>query len=251
MANHFLSGGKLALEELLYTLALDTSESRGSVAVLRSGEPAALKLHDDNSDYSQWLLAAAEELLHCADIRIEDLDLLAVATGPGSFTGLRVGLTTVKAWVEVYGKPVVGVSRLEAMAQSHRSETGSGFVAASYDAQRGQLFGALYRSSSGQLARVQDELVISPQDFLEWVAKHAQAQSVSWISLDPELLTSLPNWRIRTQYGDSMTSCAPDLSTAIGKLAEVRARVGAFSDPLALDANYVRRSDAEIFWKGR
>jgi hypothetical protein len=74
---------------------------------------------------------------------------------------------------------------------------------------------------------------------------------VSWVSLDPELVTSLPRWSKRSGRGDTMTQCSPDLAIAIGRLAEERARNGIFSDPLELDANYVRRSDAEIFWKGR
>ena len=73
---------------------------------------------------------------------------LAVSTGPGSFTGVRVGFATVKAWAEVYGTRVVGVSRLESMA---RVGDRSGLVAASYDAQRGQIFGGLYRWVEGAM----------------------------------------------------------------------------------------------------
>ena len=87
-------------------LAVDTSEARGSVALLRRGELLATRVHDTSHDYSEWLLPAVDELLGASRMRMAELDLLAVSTGPGSFTGVRVGLTTVKAWVEVYGKPV-------------------------------------------------------------------------------------------------------------------------------------------------
>jgi len=233
------------------TLAIDTTESRGSVAFLRDGETIALTAHKGSADYSGWLLPAVEEVLERAASRMEDVNLLAVATGPGSFTGLRVGLTTVKAWAEVYGTPVVGVSRLEAMAYRRAGEVASGFLAVFYDAQRGQLFGALYRSDGGQLVRVEDERVIPPAEFVKWVAEQTGEQPVTWISLDPELLTSLESWGERSAIGDKVVPCVPNLAAAIGRLAEERARCGMFSDPLALDANYVRRSDAEIFWKGR
>ena len=230
-------------------LALDTSEARGSVCLLRGSETLAGQAHDTTADYSEWLLPAVDEVLRASGVRIQDVDLLAVATGPGSFTGLRVGLTTVKAWAEVYRKPIVGVSRLEAIARlqpaPHR------FVAPFYDAQRGQLFGALYQFHSGRLARIEDELVIAPDDFLDWVARHSHGEPVSWLSLDPVLLTSLPIWPNRLECGDTMTRCAPELAPAIARLASERAQAGSFSDPFELDANYVRRSDAEIFWKGR
>lgn len=232
-------------------LAIDTSETRGSVALLRSGQTIATVAHKENVDYSEWLLPKVGEVLAAGETKMEHLDLLAVATGPGSFTGLRVGLTTVKAWAEVYGKPIVGVSRLEAIARCRRHEAATSFVAAFYDAQRGQIFGALYRSSFGRRARIEDELVISPEDFLEWVEKQAGKEKVMWISLDPPMVTDLAGWKKRSERGDTMCVCAPELAPVIGALAEERARIGEFSDPLELDANYVRRSDAEIFWKGR
>jgi tRNA threonylcarbamoyladenosine biosynthesis protein TsaB len=233
----------------LITLAVDTSDARGSVALLRDGRSAATASHQDGSDYSAWLLPAVGEILQRTCETMKGVELLAVATGPGSFTGLRVGLTTVKAWAEVYGRPVVGVSRLEAMARSDRPPSERSFVAAFYDAQRGQIFAALYHSAFGRLARIEDELVTAPEEFLSYVQSQAGAQAVNWVALDPQLITSLPDWGKRT--ADTMQACFPPLAAEIGKLAEVRARSGEFSDPLALDANYVRRSDAEIFWKGR
>jgi tRNA threonylcarbamoyladenosine biosynthesis protein TsaB len=230
-------------------LAIDTSEARGSVAVLRDWEALATKAHDTGEDYSGWLLGGVGGALAAAGKRLEEVDVLAVSTGPGSFTGLRVGLTTVKAWAEVYGKPVVGVSRLEAM--SRLLERRSGVRAAFYDAQRGQLFGGLYRALYGRIARVGEEMVIAPGTFLEEADKEGGRERISWISLDPELVTSLDGWKRRQELGDTMQQCQPELAVAIGRVAEGRARQGLFTDSMELDANYVRRSDAEIFWKGR
>ena len=232
----------------MITLAIDTCEARGSVAVRRDGAVLALKKHEDSTDYSAWLLPAVDEVLAKAGIPLQAVDLLAVATGPGSFTGLRVGLTTVKAWAEVYGKPIVGVSRLEAMARSR--ETGPGFVAACYDAHRGQLFAGVYRCLNGRRERVGEELVISPEEFVELVDAEAGEEKVSWVTLDSELMSNLDSLKQRLAHGDSLCGCAPELASAIGALAEERAAKGELTDPLALDANYVRRSDAEIFWKG-
>src|SRR6516164_6463563 len=132
----------------MITLALDTSESRGSVAVRRDGRTVAVRLHGGTADYSSWLLGAVEDTLREAVATMPSGQLLAVSTGPGSFTGVRVGLVTVKAWAEVYGTRVVGVSRLESMV---RVGERSGLVAVSDDAQRGQIFGGLYRWVEGTM----------------------------------------------------------------------------------------------------
>jgi len=229
------------------TLAIDTSEARGSVAVLRDGSLRAERAHRDGSDYSGWLLPAVEEVLSEAGSKMEQLEVLAVSTGPGSFTGLRVGLTTVKAWAEVYNKRIVGVSRLEAIA---RSQTGDcPLVVAFYDAQRGQLFAGLYAKAEGYLRRVGDEMVISPGDLVSLVGGQAGGQRVAWIGLDPELVNKEQGMDARIGAGDRILTCSDELAGDIGMLAEERALRGQFSDPLTLDANYVRRSDAEIFWK--
>jgi tRNA threonylcarbamoyladenosine biosynthesis protein TsaB len=214
----------------------------------RGGGPVASALHVDRTDYSEWLLPAVDRVLRDGAAMMSAVELLAVATGPGSFTGVRVGLSTVKAWSEVYGRPVVGVSRLEALAKTEKDK--AGLVAAYYDAQRGQIFGALYRSSCGRLAKIGEELVIDPAAFLEMAGTAAGEGNVSWVSLDPELLTDLAGWKRRVDLGDTMRRSPAELASTIGEIAEERAERGEFTDPLALDANYVRRSDAEIFWKG-
>lgn len=230
-------------------LALDSSEARGSVALLRDGKVLAVRRHDSDEDYSAWLLPAVEEVFRRATARMADVDVLAAATGPGSFTGLRVGLTTVKAWAEVYRKPLVGVSRLEALGGAGPANAGP--VAAYYDAQRGQIFGAFFERFSQASHKAVQEFVASPEAFLDIVDREAGPTKVCWISLDPELITRLPSWNRRLECGDTMETCAPELAIPVARIAQQHAQSGEFTDPLELDANYVRRSDAEIFWKGR
>ena len=232
----------------MIVLAMDPCEARGGVVVRVEGKVAGRRMHEGREDYSGWLRPATQGALNEAGIRKEAVDILAAATGPGSFTGLRVGLTTVKAWAEVYGKPVVGVSRLEAMARERKAE--GGFVAACFDAQRGEVFGAVYRSAFGRLAQIGDERVISPEGFVQSVDQEAGSAVVRWVSLDPEMITSLERWKGRTERGDVMSACHVAPVVTIAAIAEERAERGEFTDALALDANYVRRSDAEIFWKG-
>ncbi|HTA60291.1 MAG TPA: tRNA (adenosine(37)-N6)-threonylcarbamoyltransferase complex dimerization subunit type 1 TsaB [Candidatus Baltobacteraceae bacterium] len=232
----------------MITLGIDTCEARGSVAVRKDAVLVSVQKHESAEDYSSWLLPAVERGLATAEARLRDIQLLAVACGPGSFTGVRVGLTTVKAWAELFGIKVVGVSRLEVMARQLRDATG--FVAASFDAQRGQVFGGLYwREGEQGWNIVEEEMVIAPDDFVRWVAEKTRGDIVRWITLDAELIADVPSWKERVERGETLIRCADGLAAGVAELGEERARMGKFTDPLELDANYVRRSDAEIFWK--
>ena len=232
----------------MITLGIDTCEARGSVAVWKDAALAAFQEHATPEDYSSWLLPAVEECLSKAGFALRSIDVFSVATGPGSFTGLRVGITAVKAWSELLGKPVVGVSRLEVMARTLALR--EGLVAASFDAQRGQIFGGLYRANAdGSLKLIEQEMVIGPEDFVRWVGERAGESPTHWVTLDPELLLKAPAWQQRAERGKSLTLSTNRLAAGVAQLGEERALHGQLTDALHIDANYVRRSDAEIFWK--
>jgi tRNA A37 threonylcarbamoyladenosine modification protein TsaB len=126
----------------------------------------------------------------------------------------------------------------------------SGFVATSFDAQRGQVFGGLYKREGEQSwSLIEEEMVIAPDEFVKWVGQHTSGVGVRWITLDTGLIADVPNWKERAARGDTLIRCADGLAAGVAELGEERARMGKFADPLMLDANYVRRSDAEIFWK--
>ncbi len=229
----------------MISLAMDTCDARGSVALRLDGVCRSIRIHEAD-DYSNWLLPAADAVLQEAGCAWPSVGLLAVATGPGSFTGVRIGLTAVKGWAEVYRKRIVGVSRLEAMA---RIGTHKEWLAPLFDAHRGQVFGALYRRNGKDLQTVEPGLVIAPSALLTLVQQRVGAETVEWPTLDPDLIVACENWAERAEQGDVITPCRGALANAIGELAEERAARGEFTDTLTLDANYVRRSDAEIFWK--
>jgi tRNA threonylcarbamoyladenosine biosynthesis protein TsaB len=232
----------------LIILAIDTSDTLGSVAVRQAGNLVSSRLHSAPDDYSSWLIPAVQSVLSMSQSTLGTLDLLAVCTGPGSFTGLRVGLTTVKAWAEIYGKRIVGISRLEAL--SRNGTTNHPFVLASYDAQRGQNFAALYRREADQLKLVSNELVATPEEILQFVSQHAGKEPVEWVQLGAENISTAAGWQSRAECGDVLTASPLNLAATIALLAEEHAAKGEYTDVLQLDANYVRRSDAEIFWKG-
>ncbi|GAC1663914.1 MAG: hypothetical protein NVS9B4_19010 [Candidatus Acidiferrum sp.] len=228
-------------------LAIDTCDAQGSVSVLSGTVVLHTIPHGDSGDSSVWLFPAIEQALECSSKSLADVDLYAVAGGPGSFTGLRIGLTTVKALAELYQSPIVSVSRLEAMAVSAPLDTS--WVVVFSDARRGHLFAGLYRRVDGKLERSGDELVISPEQLVERVMAQAGSAPVGWVSPDPAAVLKLPAWENRKSCGDNMSEVAAPFSPAIGLLGLTLARAGQVTDALSLDASYVRRSDADNLWK--
>src|ERR1051326_6652773 len=130
-------------------LLVDTADSRGCVALFSRDNLIDCEAHPDAADYSTWLLPASHRILQKSGLSLVDFDAYAVCSGPGSFTGLRVGLTTVKAWAEIHEKPIVAVSRLEALTMFEPAGR-ERFLAAYMDARRDQVFAALYRRAKEQ-----------------------------------------------------------------------------------------------------
>jgi tRNA threonylcarbamoyl adenosine modification protein YeaZ len=232
----------------VFLLALDTCDSRGSVATLRDAEVLGTAVHEVSGDYSSWLLPAVQEILRATGLAFTHLDAYAVAAGPGSFTGVRVGLATVKAWAEVYGRGIAVVSRLEALAT--QASGARPYVAAFADARRGQVFGAIYRRRGDSLDRIADEMVIAPEKFVAWAARSACADSIQWISTEPKCLTETEAWAARQSLGETIETASYILAPAIGRLGYRMALENRLTDALSPDANYVRRSDAELWNNG-
>jgi tRNA threonylcarbamoyladenosine biosynthesis protein TsaB len=230
-------------------LALDTCDSNGSVAVLRDAQVLQTQTHETSEDYSSWILNAVTELLRAAGLSLSGIDAYAVAAGPGSFTGVRVALTTAKAWAEVYARGVAAVSRLEALATQAAGTEAR--VAAFADARRGQIFAALYTRATGRLERVGDETVIAPGKFVSWAVEQSGADAIRWVSADPSCLNETPAWAARRSLGETVDTVSPSLAPVIGRMGYRLALAKRLTTALALDANYVRRSDAEVSWHDR
>lgn len=234
-------------------LAIDTGSASGSLALLRDSTVLAERRTPGGEAYAESLLRETRELLNGARISLEQIGLFAVNAGPGSFTGLRVGLTTVKGWAEVWGCPVAAVSGLEAVATQVSGAVAPGsLVAAIMDAYRGQIFGGIFRSrndGSGVLDRVGDEIVTSAAEFVQVLRPELPGGCELVIAcIQPEVIRP-------AMEGQGLGCCRIEivsdaLAPFIGRLGYAKALRGEVVDALRLDANYIRRSDAEMNWKG-
>jgi tRNA threonylcarbamoyladenosine biosynthesis protein TsaB len=232
----------------MIVLAIDTCEVRGSVAVLHDGAVLQVVTHTSAEEYSCWLLPAVDSALEAAKSTLQAVDVFAVASGPGSFTGVRIGLTTVKAWSEVFDRPIVAVSRLEALAAQWDGDTP--YLASFIDAQRGQVFGSLCKRTANGLTLIEQEMVAPPEVFIDWADRRAAGVEVAWVSTDPDSIANQPAWQGRAARGEKIECVPCVLAPLIGKMAFQRALKGDMQDALSVDANYVRRSYVEVFQKG-
>jgi tRNA threonylcarbamoyladenosine biosynthesis protein TsaB len=237
----------------MIVLAIDTCDVRGSVSILEDAAVLHTEIHEGVEEYSSWVLPAVGRALLAGGKALRDVDLYAVSAGPGSFTGVRIGLTTVKAWGEVFGKPIVAVSRLEVLAGEALRRGGAKdatYVASFVAAQRDQIFGAHYKRVEERLILQGEELAGEPEDFLARVEEVCGRARVQWVSTDPTVVARSPTWFARTGRGDEIVTVACVLAPMIAKLGYRKAAEGSVVNALELDANYVRRPYVEVNWKG-
>ena len=192
-------------------LAIDTSTPAGSVGVLRDDRVLGIVSTWVAETYSSRIFRHLEFLLSELSIKTAEIDLFAVAAGPGSFSGLRVGLAAAKAWAEVHKKPIAAVSTLESVAaqvrlEGQNSSRGSlPVVVPMLDARRGQVYAGVYRpntpsASSAEsalnglgiddLMRVGEERVMSAAEFLAVLRGEVADDPVIFATPTPEILSA-------------------------------------------------------------
>ncbi len=217
-------------------LALDTTAEFGSLAIVEDDRLVEeVPLHAPEG-FSQILFEHLERLLARHALTAADFDCFASASGPGAFTGVRVGLAAVKGLAEATGKPVVTVSNLQALAWFGTAPV----RAVVMDARRGEIYGAVYDAA---LRLAQPEVVMR---FPAWLSSLPHAE-LEFVSTD---FTPFRAALAGTRFEQAPLTVAPRaIAGAVGLIAADLYRSGRALDPAAVDANYVRRSDAELFWK--
>jgi tRNA threonylcarbamoyladenosine biosynthesis protein TsaB len=188
----------------------------------------------EGGTYSARLIPAISDLLHSAGLTKSQIDGLVVVDGPGSFTGLRVGLSTVKALCEILRKPLATVSMLEALAITFGNEGET--VTAVLDGGRGEVYVGEYRVGSECASRVQQSI-----EKLDAFVKRTQSIQSRIVTTFPKLAGALAASSAAATVIDALAA------DAIAQIGLRKLLAGETADPLTLDANYIRRSDAELF----
>jgi tRNA threonylcarbamoyladenosine biosynthesis protein TsaB len=223
-------------------LAIDTSGKQGSIALARAGEPTAEGGDFEvieiaplvGGTFSAQLIPQVSDLLSRNGFMKTAIGAFAVASGPGSFTGLRIGLAAVKALAEVLGKPIAAVSLLEVCAFT--SGAARGKIMAALDAGRTDVYVGEYEipASVGQVSR---ERILTRSEFL--------SQAKGWTVVTPDSGLA----EAAGAAGLSVSTLEPISAANVARLGWRKIQSGETVGPEQLEANYIRRTDAEMLEK--
>jgi len=220
-------------------LCLDTSGIYLNIALCRQGKVLAGLSREAGTGHSEILAAELGALLKRHDIKLSDIGLLAAATGPGSFTGLRVGIAFIKGLAAGLKLPALSLNTLDAMAGSQESK--EGYVSPMIDAKKKEIYTALYKMKDGQPVRESDYLSIGPEKWLAMLPEDALLFGSGELSYRDLFRTSAKKFR---QDEDFLASGR--VLSGLAGLAHRLYQEDQAVDPQQLDAFYVRPADAEL-----
>jgi tRNA threonylcarbamoyladenosine biosynthesis protein TsaB len=234
----------------MHVLALDTTTRDGSVALVEGQHVVEERRGDIARSHAERLPGELIELASAHGVALGAIDLFAVASGPGSFTGLRIGIATIQGLALAAARRIVAVSALEALALSVPASPGS-YVAAWMDARRHDVFAALYQ--------ITDAPPFSPERLVEVEGPSVGAPAATvarWTgssSLGDEAIVFVGDGAVlyadTIRFGAAGWAVAPGaplLAGVIGRMAVARAERGDTIDPAAVRPLYIRRPDAEV-----
>lgn len=237
-------------------LGIDTATATASVALVEEGNlimeevcPGSSQRGEhspitDRGNHAEILLPLVEGLLKRAGLSIHEISAIAVSIGPGSFTGLRIGLSTVKGLAYGWNVPVVGVPTLLAMAA--RVTDWDGKICPFVDARKKEVYAALFRKKAGTLERLTEDLVSAPERVIHRIHSVDNQEPCLFIGDG----TRVYGDQIKASFGQggflTLGECYPSTASAVARLGEERCRKREF-DPLGpLVPLYLRPSEAEL-----
>lgn len=234
-------------------LAIETATLQAGVALVDTQGRELASRRARVTTHSEQLLALVAEVLDEGGLtgRLEELGAIACGAGPGSFTGLRIGLATAKGLCLATGVPLVMVSSLRALAARVQAGDGGCIVVPCIDAFKGEVYAGFYARAANDesnqrspLRSLQPEAVLAPERLAEWITEwirsHAADVSVHLIG------DGSTRWPVLEQGGVITTDRAPPDPVDVARLAAVRAAAGDFDDLDSAIPTYIRPSEAEL-----
>jgi len=223
------------------TLALETATLTASCAVVEDGRVLGELTTSHAKTHSQQLVPMIESLMELLDLGTGQIDLYAASIGPGSFTGLRIGIVTVKGMAYAQKKPVCGIPTLDALAYSVNDF--NGVICPMMDARNNQVYTAVYRKKDGDFQRISDYHAIHINDLAAILAGFREEVLIlgDGAPLHCEMLKTAVGFPVR--QADKALFLPRAACTAL--LAEKKAQQGLLSNPFGLEPMYLRKSQAE------
>ena len=220
-------------------LSVDTSTAACSVVLSEDGKLKGEINTESEETHSVRLLPGIDTLLRSCGCNIKNIDAFAVVCGPGSFTGVRIGLTTIKGLAESLSKPTVQVTAFEAWVEKFPRQ--QGILVPVIDARRGEVYSAVF-SRNGEVTELLSPGTVEKVPELLASITHAQACFVGGgAAAYRDLIVARPGWQVLA--GDLF------LGRAVSRIAFRRAEEKTFLTAGELQAYYLRKPDAELKWK--
>lgn len=222
-------------------LAVETATSCQSVAILDEDRVLAQSDADAAGSHTRWLVPTIDRLLSTLHVRFVDLDGLAVSIGPGSFTGLRVGLSTLAGFRFVTDLPLVAVPTLEAMAWNVRGVEGP--ICPMVRARTGEVYWALFQWVGEELKRLTEDQVASLETVAQSIHERTMMFGEGWVHNRVQFTPLLGSlwWE---PHKDAMIASA----VSVGVVGLNLLKRGEFTNP-GLAPRYIQRTAAELNWK--
>ncbi len=225
-------------------LALETATLAGSIAVLDDIDGLIGEVRVNvKIAYAERLMPAVDWLLNASGISIGEIDVFALSIGPGSFTGLRIGLSTVKGFAFSENKPIVPVPTLDAFART--LPFSQHLICPMLDARKNQVYAGLYRWENNDCTKIMPETALKPDDLLGKIN-----EPVVFLGEGAKIYRD----RILELFGQQAVFAPPakmtPSATTVAELAVQKIKEGITADPVSLAPLYIRKSEAEINWKG-
>jgi tRNA threonylcarbamoyladenosine biosynthesis protein TsaB len=220
-------------------LALETATTAGSIAIVNDEELIAEVKININIAHAERLMPSVDYLLNAARLSISDIDAFAVSIGPGSFTGLRIGLSTAKGFSYATNKPLVSVPTLDAFARTlpfcrH-------LICPMLDARKNEVYAGLYKWEGSVCKKIIPETAVNPEDFLEKIKEPAVFMGNGAIIYKKIIAETLKNNAIFAPVSKMSPSASSVAEIAIEKLKQ-----GLIADPASLMPFYIRKPEAEM-----
>ena len=228
----------------MYTLGIDTSSRTCSIALLKEDCLLIEMTLGDTHSHSRKLLSLIHYALERAALEIDQIDCFAVALGPGSFTGLRIGISTLKGLCMATQKPIVGVSSLEAL--SYSVPNNPALICPLLDARKKQVYTSLFRYREKKLVRLIEDMVLYPEELIKRINER-----VIFLGDGVDVYRDL----IEEKIGD-LALFLPRFfnqprAASVAGIGMMKHSLGEALDPRDLKPTYIRRSEAEIKWEER
>lgn len=223
-------------------LAIETATSRQSAAIVEESRVLAHAAQDEPGSHTRWLIPTIDRLLESAQGTLDELDGFVVSAGPGSFTGLRVGISTALGLRAVTGRPIIVVGTLEAMAWGGRGLTGP--LCPVLPCRKGEVFWAQYEwTVDGQLKTLVEPHVGPPEAIGRMVATPTWVLGDGW-TLSQETIAPIPTDRART-WREVPNGLQHPSATHVAMVGFERLRRGEVAGDVVIP-NYVQRAEAEL-----